>query len=72
MESEERSSDPDAKPATGKYISELSREPSPNPGCADCLSLSVARENARSIGDFSAVSDMNVKLRRHLTQAHES
>ena len=72
MESEERTSDPQAKSTTRRHLSELPREPSPKPGCSDCLSLSVARGNARSTGDFSAVSNMNVKLRHHHTQAHES
>ena len=50
----------------------LTVEPSAVPGCSDCLSLSVGRENARSRGDYSAVSDANVELRQHQAQAHPS
>ncbi|WP_416970512.1 hypothetical protein [Streptomyces sp. 4F14] len=45
-------------------------EPSPVPGCAECLSLGTARRNARSTHDYSAVTDANVLLRRHLAEAH--
>jgi hypothetical protein len=48
----------------------LTQEPSPMPGCPECLSFSVAGKNARSTGDYSAVSDMNVTLRRHQDEAH--
>lgn len=51
-------------------MSELPREPSPMPGCPVCLSQSVARQNARSTGDYSAVSDANVKLRQHQRDEH--
>jgi hypothetical protein len=52
------------------HLTELPAEPSPVPGCAKCLSLVNARQNARSTGDYSAVSDCNVKLRGHQTEAH--
>lgn len=32
--------------------------------------MSLARENARSTKDYSAVSDANVLLRRHLVKVH--
>ncbi|MET7914754.1 hypothetical protein ABZU45_02230 [Streptomyces avermitilis] len=51
-------------------LAELSGEPSAKPGCADCLSLVVARRNARSHGNYSGVSDRNVELRRHHVVAH--
>ncbi|TXS41336.1 hypothetical protein EAO75_41945 [Streptomyces sp. uw30] len=51
-------------------LTELPAEPSAAPGCAACLPLVVARQNARSSGDYSAVSDVNVELRRHHAAAH--
>ncbi|TLQ45535.1 hypothetical protein FEF34_23265 [Streptomyces marianii] len=72
MESEERTSDPGTNTPAGTCLSEPPREPSPEPGCADCLSISVARENARSTFDYSAVSDANVRMRQHHAEAHAS
>jgi hypothetical protein len=72
MESEERTSDPETPAKIGAYQSEPPNEPSAKPSCPDCLSLSVARDNARSTGDYSAVSDANVRMRKHQTEAHES
>jgi hypothetical protein len=54
----------------GYRLTELPAEPSAVPGCARCLSLVVARRNARSGGDYSAVSDCNVELREHQAEAH--
>ncbi len=54
----------------GTCLSELPREPSPVPCCPACLSHSVARENARSGGDYSAVSDANVRMRQHQSDEH--
>ncbi|MFE7276074.1 hypothetical protein [Streptomyces sp. NPDC057623] len=51
-------------------LNEPPTEPSATPGCASCLSLVVARQNARSTGDYSAVSDVNVELRKHDAAAH--
>lgn len=45
-------------------------EPSAVPGCAECLSFVVARQNARSSSDYSGVSDRNVELREHHAEAH--
>lgn len=53
-------------------LPELPTDPSAVPGCSHCLSFSVSRENARSRGDYSAVSDANVELRQHQTEAHAS
>ncbi|MFD8914471.1 hypothetical protein [Streptomyces sp. NPDC059575] len=53
-------------------LTELPPEPKPFPGCKVCLGFSVRRENARSRGDYSAVSDANVVLRRHWAEAHVS
>jgi hypothetical protein len=72
MESEERTSDPGTHSEVGMCLSEPPREPSPKPGCSDCLSISVARENARSTADYSAVSDANVRMRLHQAEAHAS
>lgn len=52
------------------HLTEPPAQPSAEPGCPDCLSLSVTRENARSRGDHSAVSDANVALRRHRAEVH--
>ncbi|GGZ70884.1 hypothetical protein [Streptomyces bluensis] len=54
----------------GYHLTELPAEPSAVPGCAKCLSLVNARQNARSTGDYSAVSDCNVGLREHHAEAH--
>ncbi|MEV1068896.1 hypothetical protein [Streptomyces sp. NPDC050263] len=54
----------------GYRLADPPAEPSAEPGCAVCLSLGVARQNARSSGDFSAVSDRNVELRAHHAEAH--
>lgn len=42
------------------------------PGCADCLSMAVAREKARLTFDHSAVSDANVRMRQHHAETHTS
>lgn len=54
----------------GYNLTELPAEPSAKPGCSACLSIVVARENARSRGDYSGVSDQNVELRQHHADAH--
>ncbi|GAA3827736.1 hypothetical protein FNH04_18900 [Streptomyces phyllanthi] len=54
----------------GYSLTEPSAEPAAAPGCATCLSLSVARQNARCSDDYSAVSDCNVQLRQHQNEAH--
>lgn len=54
----------------GYGLTELPTEPSAVPGCSPCLSVVVARENARSRGDYSGVSDRNVELRQHREAAH--
>lgn len=69
MESEQNSS-PGGSAAAGIHLTEQPREPSAIPGCSACLSFSITRENARSRGDFSAVSDSNVRLRKHQAEAH--
>lgn len=54
----------------GYRLPEPTAEPTAEPGCATCLSLVLARQNARSGGDYSAVSDRNVELRAHHAEAH--
>ncbi|GGW66867.1 hypothetical protein GCM10010381_59750 [Streptomyces xantholiticus] len=71
MESEERTSKPGTH-TLGTCLSETPCEPSAKPGCSECLSISVARENARSTFDYSAVSDANVRMRQHHAASHAS
>lgn len=40
-------------------------EPDPVEGCGVCASLGRQREAARSAGDLSKVSDINVEIRNH-------
>jgi hypothetical protein len=56
----------------GYGITELLPEPKAVPGCGACLDICVRRKNARSRNDYSAVSDVNVELRRHHVDAHTS
>ncbi|AZQ35867.1 hypothetical protein EJ357_22235 [Streptomyces cyaneochromogenes] len=58
--------------AQGYVLTDFPAEPKAAPGCSGCLGICVSRENARSRGDYSAVSDANVKLRQHQSEAHES
>ncbi|MFG2815213.1 hypothetical protein [Streptomyces sp. NPDC048410] len=51
-------------------LAEFPSEPNAVPGCSACLGICVARTNARSRGDYSAVSDSNVRLRRHQAEEH--
>ncbi|WP_409472129.1 hypothetical protein [Streptomyces sp. HC307] len=41
------------------------------PGCSECLGFANRRQNARSASDYSAATDANVYLRRHLEAEHE-
>ncbi|MGW4224596.1 hypothetical protein ACWEG1_14185 [Streptomyces bauhiniae] len=72
MESNERSADTEALAGSFACLSGPPSEPTAHPGCGECLSFSVARQNARSTGDYSAVSDANVLMRRHHMEAHAS
>jgi hypothetical protein len=56
----------------GYVLMEPPSEPKTVPGCNTCLSICVSRRNARSRGDYSAVSDANVALRRHQSEVHGS
>lgn len=40
-------------------------EPVPNFGCAICAALGRQREEARSRGDMTTVTDSNIEIRRH-------
>ncbi|GAA4922290.1 hypothetical protein GCM10023237_48990 [Streptomyces coeruleoprunus] len=44
---------------------DLDREPRPVQGCKVCAALEYDKTMARSRGDWSAVSDCNVRLRKH-------
>ena len=39
--------------------------PKPTPGCVVCTSLDRQRAQARAVGDYSRVSDYNVRMRAH-------
>jgi hypothetical protein len=39
--------------------------PEPKPGCTLCASLDEQRRKARAEGDYSQVSDCNIRLRNH-------
>ncbi|MEU2583158.1 hypothetical protein ABZ612_09385 [Streptomyces avermitilis] len=43
----------------------LAAEPVPTSGCDVCLALGRQREIARTAGDLSKVSDINVEIKRH-------
>ncbi|MET9376310.1 hypothetical protein ACFYV5_16055 [Streptomyces sp. NPDC003035] len=49
---------------------EVSRPPVPVPGCAECAELAEQRTAARLRFDWSAETDANVLLRRHLGSTH--
>jgi hypothetical protein len=49
---------------------DLSRPPSPVPGCPTCTELAIRRDDARAWFNGSAETDTNVLLRRHLRQEH--
>ncbi|MFD0369437.1 hypothetical protein [Streptomyces sp. NPDC127114] len=49
---------------------ELQRPPAPVPGCVQCGALADARAAARARFDWSAETDANVLLRRHLRTGH--
>lgn len=46
-------------------------EPKPVPGCAHCDKVAQDRDRAKANGDASSVSVCNVRLRRHLGDAHK-
>jgi hypothetical protein len=52
------------------HLTAPEQEPVPVPGCRECLGFAVTRTNARSVGDYSKVSDANVVLRTHLREEH--
>ncbi len=45
--------------------------PEPVSGCITCAHLARCRERAYAMGDGSAVSDANVRMRRHQRSEHE-
>lgn len=42
----------------------------PVPGCAHCDNVALERDRARANGDGSKQSDCNVRMSRHLADAH--
>lgn len=44
--------------------------PQPVAGCAHCDKVAMDRDHAKANGDGSRVSDCNVRLSRHLADAH--
>ncbi|GHJ37309.1 hypothetical protein Sm713_29180 [Streptomyces sp. TS71-3] len=60
----------DARMPKEYCLTERPPEPKAVPGCGACLGICARRQNARSRGDYSAVSDTNVALKRHQDQAH--
>ncbi|WP_137994455.1 hypothetical protein [Streptomyces vilmorinianum] len=51
---------------------EMSRPPVPVPDCVECAELAKERADARLRFDWSAETDANVLLRRHLRSTHPS
>ncbi|MFF6775782.1 hypothetical protein ACFY8W_19750 [Streptomyces sp. NPDC012637] len=49
---------------------ELLRPPAPVPHCGQCAELAASRAAARARFDWSAETDANVLLRRHLHSGH--
>ncbi|MEU6229628.1 hypothetical protein [Streptomyces sp. NPDC047042] len=45
--------------------------PEPTPGCVVCASLGRQRTQARSVGDYSRVSDCNVRMGAHTCRLAE-
>lgn len=43
----------------------LDQGPDPVPGCAGCTELANVRDQARTVGDQTTVTDCNVYLSRH-------
>lgn len=48
----------------------LDSDPLPVPGCVHCDHVAMERDRAHANGDRSRVSDCNVRLSWHLTDAH--
>ncbi|MFS0692018.1 hypothetical protein [Streptomyces nitrosporeus] len=44
--------------------------PKPVPGCAHCDNVAMERDRAQANGDGSRRSDCNVRMARHLADAH--
>ncbi len=48
----------------------LEGDPKPVPGCAHCDNVAMERDRAQANGDGSKHSDCNVRMTRHLADAH--
>jgi hypothetical protein len=51
--------------ATSYLLQMPAAPPKPTPCCVVCTSLDRQRSNARAVGDYSRVSDCNVRMRAH-------
>ncbi|OIJ86548.1 hypothetical protein BIV25_41005 [Streptomyces sp. MUSC 14] len=51
---------------------DITRPPSPVPGCAACAELAERREAAQATYDRSAEVDANVLLRQHQRREHQA
>ncbi|MFE6667548.1 hypothetical protein ACFVFH_28815 [Streptomyces sp. NPDC057697] len=49
----------------------LDAAPRSVPGCAHCDKVAMDRDHAKANGDGSRVSDCNLRLSRHLAEAHQ-
>ena len=58
-----------SEPAT-YVLHDLPPEPVPEADCETCATLAERRTRARAVGDGSRVSDLNVRMRKHVGEAH--
>lgn len=56
---------PDLDELTPRYLQPPASPPQPVPGCGKCATLDAERARATRTGDYSAVSDCNVRMRTH-------
>lgn len=56
---------PDLDETTARYLQPPAAPPQPMPGCRECATLATLRTQATQAGDYSAVSDCNVRMRTH-------
>ena len=51
-------------------LHDLPPEPVPEADCETCAELAGRRTRARAVGNGSRVSDLNVRMRKHVAHAH--
>lgn len=49
----------------------LEGDPQSVPGCAHCDNIAMDRMHAKANGDASRVTDCNVRMSRHIADAHQ-